>query len=312
MPVKSNTRIFFLFTFILFIQLRVSFCQEGKLPVPPNCVWLYGNVFIDKTEISNIHWLEYLWYLKSDSSEAVYKAALPDTSVWLTYQDTAKFEHYFRYPSYRDFPVVGVTNQQAAKYCEWRSDAVNTFIKKSTKKIKKKRGILGDDNTIFRFRLPTEKEWMIAAAGSLDQKIYPYGFVDFMRKSTLTGKPEELYEKTDKSKPFDEFQADLEIFNKGKNEPMFNILKKFENYFIYGEYSLQMITYTEEGANALGVHHMIGNVAEIVAEDGFVKGGGWANTLDESKISIRQRFTKPEAWVGFRCACEVEIISTDK
>lgn len=294
----------------MIIAPQSGFSQKGSVPAPPNCVKLYDNIFIDKTEISNIHWLEYLYYVQRDSSEVVYKAALPDTTVWLSYQDTSRYEHYFR--SYREFPVVGITQQQAEAYCQWRSYAVNNLVKTAKKKEKRKRGLEDDQNVIFRFRLPTEKEWMAAAEGLLDKTIYPYGFIDYMGKSTLIGKPEDLYEKTDKSRSFEEFEDRLEIFNNGKNEPKFNVLKKFDHYFFYGDSFPRAITFQEKESNTLGVHNMIGNVAEIVAETGFVKGGGWVNTLEESTISIRQRFTKPEAWIGFRCACEVELIPATK
>src|SRR6476661_4294651 len=41
-----------------------------------------ASFYMDETEIANIHWLEYLFYIKRDSSEEFYKAALPDTTVW--------------------------------------------------------------------------------------------------------------------------------------------------------------------------------------------------------------------------------------
>ena len=38
--------------------------------------------YLDQTEIANVHWLEYLHYVKRDSSETFYENALPDTTVW--------------------------------------------------------------------------------------------------------------------------------------------------------------------------------------------------------------------------------------
>lgn len=310
MITKNSACKIILITLLLIIQFHVVFCQKNFLPVPPNCVNLNDNVYIDKTEIKNIHWLEYLHHLKRDSSQASYKAALPDTSVWLVYRDTSKYKHYLSYPVYRDFPVVGITQQQAANYCQWRSHAVTKRF--NTAEIKNKAGLRGNVQISYTFRLPTEEEWMKAAAGSLDPTIYPYGYVNFMRASALVGNPAELYKKTNRAESFDKFQVDLRKFNTGKNEPMFNVLKKFDNYFFYGENFPRMITYRKGEANTLGIDNMIGNVAEIVAEPGFVKGGGWANTLEDSRINSRQQFTKPTAWIGFRCVCEVEIMTPVK
>ena len=37
-------------------------------------------------------------------------------------------EYYFRYPSYNEYPVVGVNWLQANDYCLWRTDRVNEMI----------------------------------------------------------------------------------------------------------------------------------------------------------------------------------------
>ena len=41
-----------------------------------------ASFYMDETEIANIHWLEYMHYLAKDSTQEVYAAALPDTTVW--------------------------------------------------------------------------------------------------------------------------------------------------------------------------------------------------------------------------------------
>lgn len=92
-----------------------------------------SSFYMDETEISNHHWLEYLHWLKRvfylDYPE-VYRAALPDTLVWrskLAYNEPY-VEYYLRHPAYRDYPVVGVNWLQVNDFCKWRSDRVNEFI----------------------------------------------------------------------------------------------------------------------------------------------------------------------------------------
>jgi formylglycine-generating enzyme required for sulfatase activity len=88
---------------------------------------------MDRTEVTNFHWLEYVYWMKRvyyKTYPHIYKKALPDTLCWrdpLSYRE--KFvEYYFRYPAYRDYPVVGVSWIQANDFCKWRTDRVNEYI----------------------------------------------------------------------------------------------------------------------------------------------------------------------------------------
>lgn len=90
--------------------------------------------YIDQTEVSNLHYLEFLYWLKrvfyNDQPlqyQEYYVRQLPDTLVWrdrLAYNEPLT-NLYLRYPAYRDYPVVGITWLQANEYCKWRSDRVN-------------------------------------------------------------------------------------------------------------------------------------------------------------------------------------------
>ena len=88
--------------------------------------------FIGETEITNYEYREYVTWLKfvfppSDQSfKNIYTGALPDTLVWnnkLSRNDYA--ETYFRAPEYDYYPVVGVSWQQASRYCDWLTDRAN-------------------------------------------------------------------------------------------------------------------------------------------------------------------------------------------
>jgi formylglycine-generating enzyme len=91
--------------------------------------------FIDETEVANVHYREYLYWLGNAVGDtAVMRKALPDTLVWreeLAYNEPY-VEYYFRFPSYNYYPVVGVNWQQAHDFCIWRTDRVNelNLIKK--------------------------------------------------------------------------------------------------------------------------------------------------------------------------------------
>ncbi len=92
-----------------------------------------ASYYMDETEVANVHWLEYLYWLSrvfgTDYPE-VYKRALPDTLVW---RDKLAFnepyvEYYLRHPAYQEYPVVGVNWLQANDFCAWRTDRVNERI----------------------------------------------------------------------------------------------------------------------------------------------------------------------------------------
>lgn len=114
--------------------------------------------FIDKTEVANVHYREYLYWLENVFGQAgmdsVVEQAKPDTLVWrseLAFNEPY-VEYYFRHPSYNYYPVVGVSWKQATDYCIWRTDRVNElalmdkgFLDKKSQ-IKRELNGAGQDN----------------------------------------------------------------------------------------------------------------------------------------------------------------------
>lgn len=94
-----------------------------------------SSFYMDETEVSNTDWLEYLHWIRTtfrgkQELAEYYYTALPDTLVWrrpLSYNEPY-VNNYLRHPAYGDYPVVGVTWQQAADYAVWRTDRVNELI----------------------------------------------------------------------------------------------------------------------------------------------------------------------------------------
>lgn len=117
-----------------------------------------ASFFIDKTEVANVHYREYLYWLENvfggAGMDSVVEQALPDSLVWrseLAFNEPY-VEYYFRHPSYNYYPVVGVSWKQATDFCIWRTDRVNElslmnkgFLDKRTQ-IKKELNGAGQDN----------------------------------------------------------------------------------------------------------------------------------------------------------------------
>lgn len=93
-----------------------------------------NSFFIDRTEVSNLHYREYLFWLNRVFDPAntpeyvsIVKAAYPDTLVWRSElgNNEPYVEYYFRHPSFNNYPVVGVSWLMAHDYSLWRTDRVN-------------------------------------------------------------------------------------------------------------------------------------------------------------------------------------------
>tara|TARA_B100000767_G_scaffold275665_1_gene314153 strand:- start:686 stop:2053 length:1368 start_codon:yes stop_codon:yes gene_type:complete len=149
-----------------------------SLYLPPE-VWYNGEMKLDVNKLK----YKYSWFdaegaslaRKSDPSSRDRLPFIkqeeieiyPDTTVWIkdfnySYNEPMHND-YFSHPAYQDYPVVGVSWQQAVAFCVWRTSYKNKYQRESNKPL------------VNYFRLPTEAEWEYAARGGIPSGIYPWG-----------------------------------------------------------------------------------------------------------------------------------------
>jgi formylglycine-generating enzyme required for sulfatase activity len=243
--------------------IALSFTKKTKTFIPPGTVQINDTLFTDECEITNFAWQEYEFFIKTKygSLSKEHIASLPDTTCWrekLAYNEPYVI-HYYRHVAYREYPVVGISYEQANAYCKWRTERVKTFltIKKDFK------------NQNFTYRLPSKAEWEILAESS-----------------------------------------SIFLSNNGKNDKgKYNLncihiidsasFQKYD-YVANADVTAPISSYNK---NKFGIYNMLGNVAEMISEEGISKGGSWRNRIEECRVGKEIHYNKPTAWLGFRCIC---------
>ena len=92
-----------------------------------------SSFYMDETEVSNFSYREFVYWMNRAYGEEypeLVKQIYPDTTVWRSRLSWVEnfVENYFQCAMFNDYPVVGVTWEQASQFCKWRTDRVNEKI----------------------------------------------------------------------------------------------------------------------------------------------------------------------------------------
>lgn len=92
-----------------------------------------SSFYMDETEVTNQAYREYVYWMNRAYGEEYperVRDIYPDTNAWrdkLAWRE-GFVDFYFQSPIYDQYPVVGVSWEQASKFCIWRTDRVNEKI----------------------------------------------------------------------------------------------------------------------------------------------------------------------------------------
>lgn len=205
--------------------------------------------------------------------------------------------------SFAHYPVVNISHDAAIAYCQWLTDEYNNQKKRKFKKVK--------------FRLPTINEWQIAALGYSDFQSW-----------NLDENDVKVHVPYDSTKMIDSPGKDISIKASDILYPWYKAYhyrKKSQTnkYCFLGNFKVPEVhvpcfvpkvagdRFSMMGhvgsyfPNNIGLYDVVGNVAEMIDQNGKACGGSWNHLPGECTIRSVATYVRPNPWVGFRVFMEV-------
>ena len=291
-------------------EVRIVHRQLDLRDIDRSARPIRGNLYAMLDEVTNIQYNDFLSWLedynkmelrkKYDFNLDAYEKSVVD--FYQVYHKPSAEKSRKRDPAnFNNHPAVNITHESAIEYCKWLTDQYNESKKK--KKFKK-----------VLFRLPTLKEWQIAALG--DSKFQSWdlreNFVEVINpKDTMdmfNGKKEKIrvddavlypwYWVFFRTRVYNQFGCYLGNFKitTDRNCPT--------RAYAYDGYTMQGPT-ESYFPNDIGLYDMVGNIAEMIDEKGKACGGSWNDLPEKSTIHSVKNYNGPDETVGFRLFMEV-------
>ena len=212
----------------------------------------------------------------------------PDTTVWVNDFPNANNEQYmklyFSSANYNDYPVVGVTWEQAEAFCAWRTNF-------------RMAGLGPQARYIQRCRLPTESEWEYAARGK-EGNPYPWQGIEAKSQEGC------FYAnfKPDRGNYTDDgnlITSRVGIYGANSNG-LFDMAGNVAEW--------TSTVYTEAGVQAMAdlnpqLSYNAAKEDPYVLKRKSVRGGSWKDPMSYIRSAWRswEYQNQPRSFIGFRC-----------
>ncbi|MBL7782686.1 MAG: SUMF1/EgtB/PvdO family nonheme iron enzyme [Saprospiraceae bacterium] len=230
-----------------------------------------GHLYAAETETTNAQYDRFLQDLLKNRDFQQLELCKTAKTDWRTFlpdslknrPDAVIFPH--GRPEQPEMPVQNISHEAAERYCNWMTAVYNASTER--KKFKK-----------VVFRLPTEAEWMLAAAGGIQNAAYPWGGY-YVRNS-----------------------KGCYLVNMKVEEPCTGCTGKGGPDADGGFFPVAADSYFP---NNYGLYNVSGNVSEMLQEAGKTKGGSWNDIHYYGQIKTVGEYSTPGPAVGFRVFMEV-------
>ncbi len=265
--------------FVLLIILTISVYGQKH---PFSVTKIPGDIYFDESEINVASWLSfYSWTLKHEGLEEAKKllpdsnAILPALWVYINQNSSDYLDIKARYSlqpiGYFDknckecekFSSVLLKRKKICPMLDFPITGIN--YDQAVAYCKWRTKVEGNNEWIFR--LPTPLEWKELAITDLSVNEQNIGFKDSINKK---GSPNFNY-------AFKKCNCDIDNYQGKLNGIGTRLPGKSMKWEVFG------------------------NVAEMTSEKGIAKGGSYINYAKQCHPDSVQHYTKPEAWLGFRC-----------
>ncbi len=313
------------FPVTIYIKERVTILPEVTVglrrpdlrDIDRNARPLRGNLYVMSTEVTNRQFNYFLFDLEDRHDEAMLNKCKFD----LDHYPRSARDFYTRYhkfspakskrkadslAGFSDYPAVNISYEAATEYCKWLTREYNENPKK--KKFKR-----------VLFRLPTLKEWQIAALGY--DKFQSWNIlentVETMVPRDTTGRDmlvgdRHMISVADRVlypwykayyyryKPYNSWHCFLGNFSiPSTTVPCPAQNPGFDGFVMLGRVASYF-------PNNIGLYDVCGNVAEMIDEKGKACGGSWKDRPEDCTILSVKNYSGPNETVGFRVFIEIE------